>query len=228
MKKQLPFPQNTAAYLSSLSKNNNKEWFEKHRHRYNDEFIQPAVQFVIDLGEKLSTISPDVNYIPKIDKSIFRLYRDIRFSKNKSPFKTNLGLYFWEGTGKKMECSGYYFHLEPKYYFLGAGMYEFTKDHIKVFRDKVADINNGKELNDIIKKILKNKNYKLGGKTFKRIPKGYDPEYKYSDLLLHSGLYIYYENNNLSELISNDPAEYCFKIFKDLRPLHKWLVENVK
>ena len=131
MKNEIVFPQSTIKFLTALSKNNTKEWFEKNRVRYDLELLQPAVQFVIDLGEKLSEFSPNIYAIPKIDKSIFRLYRDVRFSKNKAPFKTNLGLYFWEGRGKKMECSGLYFHIEPTLFFLGAGMYMFTKDQLK-------------------------------------------------------------------------------------------------
>lgn len=227
MKNEILFPQSTIKFLIALSKNNNKEWFEKNRVRYDLELLQPAVQFVIDLGEKLSQISPNIYAIPKIDKSIFRLYRDVRFSKNKAPFKTNLGLYFWEGSGKKMECSGLYFHIEPKLFFLGAGMYQFTKDQLKKYREIVSDPLKGKELNDLINKLLKNKKYQLGGKTYKKTPRGFDPDYKYNELLLHSGLYVSYESKKFNELTKNDPVTFSYKIFKEMLPLHKWFVENL-
>ncbi len=225
MKNEISFPQSTIKFLTALSKNNNKEWFEKNRVRYDFELLQPAIQFVIDLGEKLSELSPNINAIPKIDKSIFRLYRDVRFSKNKAPFKTNLGLYFWEGRGKKMECSGLYFHIEPKLFFLGAGMYMFTKDQLKKYREIVSDPVKGKELSDIVNKILKNKKYQLGGKTYKKTPRGFDPDYKYRELLLHSGLYVSYESTNFNELTKNDAVNFSFKIFKEMYPLHTWFVE---
>lgn len=226
MKDEILFPQSTIKFLTALSKNNNKVWFEKNRVRYDFELLQPAIQFVIDLGEKLSELSPNIIAIPKIDKSIFRLYRDVRFSKNKAPFKTNLGLYFWEGSGKKMECSGFYFHIEPKLFFLGAGMYMFTKDQLKKYREIVSDPVKGKELSDIVNKILKNKKYQLGGKTYKKTPRGFDPDYKYRELLLHSGLYVSYESANFNELNKNDPVNFSFKIYKEMYPLHKWFVEN--
>lgn len=227
MKKELVFPQSTIKFLTALSKNNSKEWFKKNRARFDFEFLQPAVQFVIDLGEKLTTISPNIYAIPKIDKSIFRLYRDVRFNKNKAPFKTNLGLYFWEGRGKKIECSGFYFHIEPKLFFLGTGMYMFTKDQLKKYREVVSDPVKGKQLRDIVSKLLKKKNFKLGGKTYKKTPRGFDPNYKYNELLLHSGLYIFYESNFFNELIKNNPVEFSFRIFKEMYPLHKWFVENL-
>lgn len=227
MKKELVFPQSTIKFLTALSKNNSKEWFKKNRARFDFEFLQPAVQFVIDLGEKLTTISPNIYAIPKIDKSIFRLYRDVRFNKNKAPFKTNLGLYFWEGRGKKIECSGFYFHIEPKLFFLGTGMYMFTKDQLKKYREVVSDPVKGKQLRDIVSKMLKKKNFKLGGKTYKKTPRGFDPNYKYNELLLHSGLYIFYESNFFNELIKKNPVEFSFRIFKEMYPLHKWFVENL-
>lgn len=226
MKNEISFPQSTIKFLTALSKNNNKVWFEKNRVRYDLELLQPAIQFVIDLGEKLFQLSPNINAIPKIDKSIFRLYRDVRFSKNKSPFKTNLGLYFWEGRGKKMECSGLYFHIEPKLFFLGAGMYQFTGDQLKKYRQLVSDPVAGKELNDIISKLQKKKKFELGGKAYKKTPRGFDPNYKYNHLLLHSGLYLFYESKNFNELINNDPVDFSFRIFKYMYPLHKWFVEN--
>lgn len=227
MKNEIVFPQSTIKFLTALSKNNNKEWFEKNRMQYDFELLQPSVQFVIDLGEKLSVLSPNIVAIPKIDKSIFRLYRDVRFSKNKAPFKTNLGLYFWEGRGKKMECSGFYFHIEPKLFFLGAGMYVFTKDQLKKYREIVSDPAKGKELNDIVTKLLKNKKLLLGGKTYKKTPRGFDPDYKYNELPLHSGLYVYYESKNFTELTKKNLTDFSFKIFKKMHPLHKWFVENL-
>ncbi len=227
MKNEISFPQSTIKFLTALSKNNNKDWFEKNRARYDFELLQPAMQFIIDLGEKLSELSPNINAIPKIDKSIFRLYRDVRFSKNKAPFKTNLGLYFWEGRGKKMECSGLYFHIEPKEFFFGSGMYRFSKDQLKQYRKIVSDPAKGKQLNEIIFKITKNKNFKLGGKTYKKTPRGFDPEYKYNDLLLHSGVYISYESKNFDELTKRDPIIFAYKTFKEMYSLHKWFVENL-
>lgn len=227
MKNEIGFPQSAIKFLTALSRNNNREWFEKNRARFDFELLQPSVQFVVDMGEKLSHLSHGINAIPKIDKSIFRIHRDVRFSKNKAPYKTNLGLYFWEGSGKKMECSGYYFHIEPKLFFLGAGMYMFSKDQLKKYREVVSDPIIAKQLNGIISKLLKKKNIKLGGKIYKKTPRGFDPKYKYNELLLHSGIYVYYESKNFDELSKKDPVNFSFKIFSELSPLHKWCVNNI-
>lgn len=225
--KTMTFPFITAKYLSDLSKNNSREWFLKNRERFDIEFLQPAVQFVIDIGERIQTFAPNVMAIPKVDKSIFRLHRDVRFRKNKEPYKTNLGLYFWEGGGKRMECSGFYFHIEPGNFFLGAGMYVFSPQQLKKYRDTVYNPDKGSELNSIIKSILRNKNYSIGGKTFKKTPRGYDSDYKFADLLLHSGVYSFYEIDSLNMFHKKDIVEFTYNVFRDMNSLHQWLVKNI-
>jgi len=221
------FPQNTVSFLKKLSKNNSREWFEKNRELYNSDFLEPAINFIIEMGEKLFAFAPNINAIPKIDKSIFRIHRDVRFSKNKAPYKTNMGLYFWEGPGNKMEGSGYYFHLEPKSFGAGAGMYMFSKEYIKKFRDVISITEKGKELDSIVKKITRNGVYDVGGKKFKKIPRGYDPTSKYSEYFLYDGLYAWYDGKDFNELANVNVVSVILKRFKEMSPLHNWLVKNI-
>jgi uncharacterized protein (TIGR02453 family) len=220
------FPERTSAYLKKLSKNNTREWFEENRELFNSDFLEPAVQFVSEMGEKLLLLDPEIVAIPKIDKSIFRLHRDVRFSKNKAPFKTNMGLLFWNGRRKKLESSGFYFHLEPEYFFVGAGIYMLSKEMLKKYRDVVSDPAPGKELDLIIKKLLRKKSIKVAEKKYKKVPRGYDPGLPFADFLLYDSMYVYYESNDLKELKGNT-ASYVFKLFKDMLPLHKWMVKNL-
>jgi uncharacterized protein (TIGR02453 family) len=220
------FPLDAVKFLSKLKRNNNRKWFESHREEFVNSVLEPAQEFVMVMGELLRTIAPDIIAIPKTDKSIFRLHRDVRFSKNKSPYKTNLGILWWEGNRKKMECSGFYFHVEPGYFFLAAGQYMFTDDLLKKYRRFVYRPDKAKELDSIVKK-LKKKAFELGGKTYKRVPKGFDAEYPYSDYLLYNGIYIYEEKSDLKKLQKENVAKYVYKKFTEMFPLHQWLVKNI-
>jgi uncharacterized protein (TIGR02453 family) len=220
------FPENTLSFLKKLSRNNNREWFEENRELFNASFLEPAVQFVAGMGEKLSTVRPSIIAIPKTDKSIFRLHRDVRFSKDKQPYKTNMGLYFWEGKMKKMDCSGLYFHLDLKSFGAGAGMYMFSKEMLSDYRNMISDPDNAKKLNGILNKILKNKGFSLGGKKYKRVPKGFDPDYPFADLLLHDGLYIWYESKNFGSLSKGKSVAVIFDVFKKMLPLHEWFLKK--
>ncbi len=227
MKEQVKssFPKCTSAFLKQLEKNNNREWFEKHRKQYEENFLYPAEEFIIKFGEQLSKIAPDIIAIPKVDKSIFRLHRDVRFSKNKEPYKTNLGMYFWEGDRPKMECPGFYVHVDTKSIFIGSGVYEFTKETLEIYRNAVDDPHKGEALDKAVKKILKTGKYSLGGKKYKKIPKGFDPESPYAEYLLYNGLYCSFESKDMKDISGDEFRELCFKVCKDLLPLHRWFVD---
>src|SRR4030043_1052024 len=91
------FTKETVAFFRGLKKNNNREWFEAHRDVYETHVLAPAKALVVDMGRRLKEISPDIVAVPRSNKSLFRLNYDTRFSSDKSPYKPNLGLYFWEG-----------------------------------------------------------------------------------------------------------------------------------
>ncbi len=219
------FPFSSVKFLRKLKRNNNREWFKKHREEYEEKMLKPAQAFVELVGFHLTDINPDINAIPKIDKSIFRIHRDVRFSKNKEPYKTNMGVLFWEGSGKKMESSGIYFHVDPKNYFIATGMYQFTKEQQKLYREVASLENNAVELNEIITK-LKKKGFNIGGKSFKQVPRGYDKEDTFAELLLHSGVYAYKEST-VEDLKNQDMIKFTLKIFKQLKPLHDWLINHL-
>lgn len=220
------FPQKILSYLRKLSKNNNRKWFEANRDFYNSDFLEPSVKFVVEMGDMLSDLDPEIVAIPKVDKSIFRLHRDVRFSKDKVPYKTNAGLYFWNGKSKKMDASGFYFHLEPKLFGAGVGMYMFQPNLLKKYRDVVSNPSSAKELHQIVRSLEK-KGYSIGGKKFKRVPKGYDPKSSYPGYLLYNGMFAWYESNNFKEIDKGKSVTAVFKIFKDVLPLHKWLIKNL-
>jgi uncharacterized protein (TIGR02453 family) len=218
------FPQCAAEFLRKLSRNNNREWFEAHREDYKTMFLEPAQEFVVEMGSKLQTIRPNIIAIPKIDKSIFRLHRDIRFSKEKLPYKTNLGIYFWEGESKKLDSSGFYFHVEPKYSFIGCGIYIFSDNMIKTYREALSDKTAGEQIASAVRKVKKS-GYQIGGQHFKRLPKGFDTDFPHADLLLHNGLYCYTESDNLSLLNQKNVVEYSFKHYKNMLLFHSWLAD---
>ena len=220
------FPKKTVLFLKKLSKNNTREWFEANRGFYNSDFLEPCIQFVVEMGDKLQDIDQDIVAIPKIDKSIFRLHRDVRFSKDKTPYKTNAGIYFWNGKMKKMDASGFYFHLEPKYFGVGLGMYMFSPALLKKYRDVVSKSEQSNELHKIVRSLEK-KGFTIGGKKFKKTPKGFDPNIQYPGYLLFEGIYAWYEGNNFNEIENGKVVTVVFKLFKEMLPLHNWLVKKL-
>jgi uncharacterized protein (TIGR02453 family) len=101
------FPRETLRFFEGLRANNTKEWFEAHRKDYEDHVKGPSGAFVIAMGAKLKEISPAIKAIPKVNQSLFRVNRDTRFSADKSPYKTNLGIWFWEGEKNGWSARGF-------------------------------------------------------------------------------------------------------------------------
>jgi uncharacterized protein (TIGR02453 family) len=220
------FQKEAATFLKQLKKNNTQQWFLDHRRDYEDYIKTPSIEFVIAMGEKLKGLAPDIHAIPKVNQSLFRINRDTRFSPDKSPYKTNVGIWFWEGNRKRMECSGFYFHLGDGNMMLGTGMYIFPKDLLKPFRDAVVDKKHGPKLSRAAGNVTK-KGYTLSGKHYKRVPKGYDGNEKNAAFLLHNGLAAMWDTKIPNELYSEDLIEYAFKHYKNMSPLHEWLKESL-
>lgn len=218
------FPRECLAFYRGLAKNNSKHWFEQHRDEYEENVMVPARRFVLAMGEALSRRSPGIHADPRTDKSIFRIYRDVRFSRDKRPFKTNLALWFWEGKGPRMECSGYYFHLESKTLMLGAGIYMFPKHMIREYRDSVVHRTYGPGLDRAVKSVLKKGPYGLGGAFYKKVPRGYPADHANAEYLLYNGLWAGIEMPVPQELFSADLVSFCCKKFSDMAPLHEWLL----
>jgi uncharacterized protein (TIGR02453 family) len=217
------FSNQTINFFKDLKKNNTKLWFEKNREIF-DHYVMPESQlFVVAMGEKLEKIAPDIVAIPKTDKSIFRIYRDVRFSKDKTPYKTHLGIFFWEGPFKKMECSGFYFQLQPEKLFLGVGMHMIPKNLLQIYRDSVVHSTYGEALVKAIKKIQKNKEYTLGWKQYKKTPRGFDDSHPNAEYLLYGGIGFQYEESPADIVHSKDLVDFVFKKFKDMSPIHTWL-----
>ena len=132
------FFKETLYFFNGLKENNNKPWFDQNREVYEDFVLGPAKSFVLGMGERLKELSSTINADPRTNKSLFRINRDIRFSKDKSPYKTHMGLVFWDGGLPRMECSVFYFHLEADYIMLGAGIYKFTKPQLVEYRNSCS------------------------------------------------------------------------------------------
>jgi len=222
------FSKETPKFFKDLKKNNTKKWFQTHKQDYETFVMQPARAFVMAMGDKLRTTIPDIVAVPKINKSLFRINRDTRFSPDKSPYKTNMGIFFWEGNRPRMECPGFYFHLEPNVLMLGVGLYMFPKYLFDTYRNSVVHPKHGKDLAGIVAKIENKKEYRIGGKHYKRIPAGFDASHPRAELLLFNGFHAGIETSIPEEFYSNRLVGYCWKKFQPLLPLHSWLLSMTR
>lgn len=172
------YPADTLKFLRSLKRNNDRDWFNANKPRYEDAIVAPSMQFIADMSEKLPAISPHFTAIPKkVGGSMMRIYRDTRFGKDKSPYKTNIGIQFRHEVGKDVHAPGFYVHVEPKSVFIGVGIWRPEPKVAKLIREAIV------EDPAAWKKATRGKTFaqimELTGESLKRPPRGFDPEHTY-------------------------------------------------
>lgn len=219
------FPMEGLEFFAELGRNNDVDWFKANKARYQTTVLEPSREFVAAMGARLRELAPDLVADPRINKSLFRLNRDTRFSKDKTPYKDHAGIWLWEGPGKRMDCSGFYFHLAPDKMILGVGIYLFPKHLLAPYRESVDDPSLGTELAGIVDRILAAGPYYLGGERYKRVPRGYQAEHPRAELLKHKGLFAGLETEPWPELHTPELIDRCRQVYQEIAPLHHWLRE---
>ena len=213
----------TLSFLTALKKNNNKPWFDSHKEQYLSA-KENVEEFIGDLLPELCRFDPALKDL-KAKDCIFRIYRDVRFAKDKRPYKTNMGASISAG-GKKSSGPGYYLHIEPGKAFLAGGIWMPEGDQLRKIRQEIDY--NTKE----IKKILADKTFKkyYGGfdesYKLKTTPKGYAKDHPEIELLKLTSYIVYHEYNN-KEILSKNFAKEIAKGAKIMKPVLDFLATAI-
>jgi len=216
------FPKECLDFLKKLKRNNNRQWFQQRKQDYLDYVKFPMQCLIASLSQRMIDDAPEIVFDPK--RSIFRIYRDVRFSKNKAPYKTSVAAVF-ELRGKKSpaETPGLYLHIEPGDVFIGGGIYMPTGEQLKAIRKAIVD--RPKEY----LAIVSNKKFKkefggIQGEKLQKAPLGFPKDHPMIDHLRHKQFYVgkeYAETVCLRARFLETTASN----FVDTMPLVRWLVK---
>jgi uncharacterized protein (TIGR02453 family) len=163
-------------FLGELEENNDRDWFGANKHRYESDVLQPALQFIAAMAPRLETISKNFLALPqRTGGSLMRIHRDVRFSGDKRPYKTNVGIQFRHVMGKDVHAPGFYFHMEPGVVFVGAGLWRPEPEPLAQIRDAIV------AKPERWRKICADSDFaddwELGGDSLMRPPRGYAPDH---------------------------------------------------
>ncbi len=205
-------------FLKLLKKNNNREWFAKHKDRYileQQQMVDFADALLLEMNKH------DVLETESGKKSLFRIYRDTRFAKDKTPYKINWSGGFQRATKKRR--GGYYFHIEPGNSFVGGGFWGPEPKDLKRIRDEFAHDASP------LRKILKSKSFvetfgKLEGEQVKTTPKGYSADNDAIDLLRYKQFLLMHKFTD-KEVVSDDFLKRVNDTFKKMRPFFDYMSE---
>ena len=208
----------TLQFLKTLLKNNNRDWFTENKNLYI-EAQKDVLLFVENLIEEMSKFDEE---ILKIDakKSLFRIYRDVRFSKDKSPYKTNFGAGL--GMGKGTRITGYYLHIEPGKSFLAGGVYQPEPSVLKEIRKEISMSGNE------FLKILEQKDFRNNFRglsvenKLQRVPAGFEKDDPMAEYLKLKNFIVVHPISDASLLKENAAKDFA-KIFESIKPLNDFL-----
>jgi uncharacterized protein (TIGR02453 family) len=215
------FPRDAIRFFAQLRKNNTREWFEEQRGRFEESVREPMFALLGGLRDALRRHDPDIILEPK--KAVFRLYRDVRFSKDKSPYKTQIAAAFgYAGKGKN--DAGFYFHVSDREVGVGGGLYMPDAEQLRSLRRAIAA--DARPLRaSVATKKFRELFGELQGETLQRTPQGFPPDHPSADLLRMKQFLCWMEF---------PPATACDEEFQDLlvrhflamAPFVRWLSEH--
>jgi uncharacterized protein (TIGR02453 family) len=170
------FPAGTVKFLRDLTKHNDRDWFNKNKARFESDVREPALSFIEAMQKPMAAFSECFDVVPKkTGGSLMRIYRDTRFSKDKTPYKTNVGIQFRHRAGGDVHAPGFYIHIDPAEIFLGAGMWHPASGPLFSVRESIADDP------DAWRKVRDQKaftkHFELVGDFLKRPPRGFDGDH---------------------------------------------------
>ena len=178
--KEASFGPGLFSFLTDLRANNNREWFAANKHRYEEDVLEPALAFVDAFAPRLERISPHFRADARPSgRSLFRIYRDTRFSKDKSPYKTNVGIHFRHERAKDTPAPSYYLHIGPGEVFAGAGVWHPPTEAATRIREAIVAAPG--QWKRATRSDAFAKRFTLGGDELKRVPRWADPEHPLAD-----------------------------------------------
>ncbi|MCY3636663.1 MAG: DUF2461 domain-containing protein [bacterium] len=165
-------------FLSDLQANNNREWFADNKWRYEQHVKEPLLEFIEDFGPHLHSISENFLADSRANGgSMFRIYRDVRFSKDKTPYKTQAAVHFRHEAGKSAHAPGFYLHLEPNEVFAGVGIWRPDTATVGAIRNRI--VAEPQAWDELVRAPRFAEKFELSGDSLKRPPKGFDPDHPY-------------------------------------------------
>jgi uncharacterized protein (TIGR02453 family) len=216
------FADRDARFFRSLARNQRREWFELHRREYEEGWLAPMKALLAELRERLDPLFPQ---LPLAQPKVFRIHRDVRFSKDKSPYKTHIGGYVatQDDRSGPSPTAVVYFHIGAGEPFAASGQWMMDGPQLARFRAALLDDRSGKPLDAILAK-LKRAGFSVGSHdALQRVPRGVDPEHPRADLLKRKGLIVTFPELPRALLVQPGLVDWLVRQTKRAAPLVEWL-----
>lgn len=212
------FPKDTLSFLRALAANNTRTWFADHKSEYESALKVPAERFCVAMNGSLERLTGR-----RHTAKIFRIHRDVRFSRDKTPYNAHLHISFTPEV-ESDSLPAWMFGVDPIRLTLGVGIFAFEPTVLDTYRRRVQQID-GAELQKIIER-LRSTGVRVGEPELKRVPAGFDADTAPGDLLQRKGITAWIDHADPETIATGTLIESCMGDFKRLKPLFDWLMRN--
>ena len=215
------FTPRTLAFLVELAANNDREWFLANKSRYLADARDPALAFIADFARPLRRISPHFRADPRVSGgSLFRIYRDTRFSRDKSPYKTHIGIQFRHEAGRDAHAPGFYLHIEPGNCFAGAGVWRPAGPALRRIREGIDEDGPGWKRASRGRRFRES--FELAGNSLVRAPRGFSMDHPLIEDLRRKD-FIAVAPLTEDDIVSASLVEEFARLCAAAQPLQRWL-----
>ncbi|MCH7820747.1 MAG: DUF2461 domain-containing protein [Proteobacteria bacterium] len=219
------FTPESLSFLEELGANNNREWFRANKSRYEELVLDVALRFIQSMQDPLAEFAPHfVAQATRIGGSLMRVYRDTRFSNNKLPYKTNIGIQFRHEQAKDVHSPGFYVHVDPEQVFVGVGMWRPDSDPLRMIRERIAS--KPAEWRRTVGDRSFRRQFSLGGESLIRPPRGFDKDHELIDDIKRKS-FIAIANIELMECLSPKFQRKVETAFRSGTPYMRFLCKAV-
>ena len=215
-------------FIKDLKANNNRDWFTENKPRYQEEVVEPLLQFMDALQPKLAKITPHILVKSKAHNgSMFRIYRDTRFSKNRDPYKEHVACQFRHELGRDVHAPGFYFHMEPGNIIFGGGIWMAEASSLHKIRQYIVD--NPRAWSNV-KNNRKLKEYfsdGITGTSLVRPPRGFDKDHQHIEDLKKKSFFLT-RSVSMKLVKSSDIVDEVAASYKAAMPLMRFLAKAIE
>jgi uncharacterized protein (TIGR02453 family) len=219
------FPESGLEFLRQLSLHNDREWFEAHRKIFDEEMVPAMLSWCSDLTDRLRDAMPKLVFVPRVGGSLYRLNRDVRFSRDKSPYKTHVAALLWEG-GEKNDAPGVYLQVSSAEVLFGGGLHVFEEGRLDRFRKLLHDAASAGRLTEALA-VAKRHGLQAEGEKLQKAPRGFAPEDPYVELSKHKNLTVKKTLKCGPWLFTKESLERSEAAARAYAPLHTWLRDEL-
>jgi uncharacterized protein (TIGR02453 family) len=220
------FPEGGLAFLRELTEHNERDWFEAHRAVWDSQIVPAMLEWCAALAQRLRDVMPALMFVPRVGGSLYRLNRDIRFSRDKRPYKTHVAALLWEG-GERHDAPAVYLHVSPEEVIFGGGIHAFEEARLDRFRKLLHSLASVERLEAALSAAKKGGLKLEISDKLQRAPRGFAPENPVAELSKYKGLAVIKKAKPAAWLHTAEALDRAEATARSYSPLHAWMRQEL-